>query len=239
MRFLGTDWQMSVFSLQLYLSTMVTLIGTEESGHCREGETRVNVCTVHPKNWLLLRVSHRGEVAVCEGLTVLIYVKNVLCFIYHRQLPSLTQLHTLHLRNTQVKTLWYILILNNIFLSVFVHRKLELYRVWWFKEFIFCPFQRTVTNMPGKLESLVNLTGNLKTTIKTWHNCYLVLVVYSSFCMRIAKSLLSWGRNTSPVVCSQNMMLTNTVKNSSESAHCLCYWYLVQLFNIHFFCVFQ
>ena len=105
MRFLGTDWQMSVFSLQLYLSTMVTLIGTEESGHCREGETRVNVCTVHPKNWLLLRVSHRGEVAVCEGLTVFIYVKNVLCFIYHRQLPSLTQLHTLHLRNTQVKTL--------------------------------------------------------------------------------------------------------------------------------------
>ena len=93
--------------------------------------------------------------------------------------------------------------------------------------------------MPGKLESLVNLTGNLKTAIKTWHNCYLVLVVYSSFCMWISKPLLSWGRNTSPVVCSQNMMLTNTVKNSSESAHCLCYWYLVQFLNVHFFCVFQ
>ena len=87
---------------------MATL-GTKESGLCREVETRVNVCTVHPQKWLLLRVSRRGEVAVCEGLTVFIYVKNVLCFIYHRQLPSLTQLHTLHLRNTQVKTLWYIL----------------------------------------------------------------------------------------------------------------------------------
>ena len=93
----------------------------------------VNVCTVHPKEWLLLKGCCRGEVAVCEGLTVFICVKNVLCFIYHRQLPSLTQLHTLHLRNTQVKTLWYILILNNIFLSVFVQCELELYRVWWYK----------------------------------------------------------------------------------------------------------
>ena len=72
-------------------------------------QVRVNVCTVHPKEWLLLRGCCRWEVAVCGGLTVFIYVKNVLCFIYHRQLPSLTQLHTLHLRNTQVKTLWYIL----------------------------------------------------------------------------------------------------------------------------------
>ena len=167
----------------------------------RMKQVRVNVCTVHPKEWLLLRGCCRWEVAVCEGLTVFIYVKDVPCFIFHRQLPSLTQLHTLHLRNTQVKTLWYILIffflfidnksttlirsrkswiLNNIFLSVFVQRKLELYRVWWFKGFFSCPFQRTVTNMPGKLESLVNLTGNWKTATKTWHNCYLVLVVYSS-----------------------------------------------------------
>ena len=103
----------------------------------RVKQVRVNVCTVHPKEWLLLRGCCRWEVAVCEGLTVFIYVKNVLCFIYHRQLPSLTQLHTLHLRNTQVKTFWYMLILNNIFLSVFVQCKLELYRVWWFKGFFF------------------------------------------------------------------------------------------------------
>ena len=128
----------------------------------RVKQVRVNVCTVHPKEWLLLRGCCRWEVAVCEDLTVFIYVKNVLCFIFHRQLPSLTQLHTLHLRNTQVKTLWYILIffffidnksttlihsrksyiliLNNIFLSVFVQCKLELYRVWWFKRFFFLSF---------------------------------------------------------------------------------------------------
>ena len=123
-------------------------------------QVRVNVCTVHPKEWLLLRGCCRGEVAVCEGLTLFIYVKNVLCFIYHRQLPSLTQLHTLHLRNTQVKTLWYILILNNIFSSVFVQWNLNYTGFGDLKNFFFCPFQRTVTNMPGKLESLVNLTGN-------------------------------------------------------------------------------
>ena len=163
MRFLETHWQISLFSLWLYVSTMATLMGTEESGHCRElgwNKSEWMYALSTQKNGCCWGVVVMEKVAVCEGLTVFIYVKNVLCFIYHRQLPSLTQLHTLHLRNTQVKTLWYILILNNVFLSVFVQRELELYRVWWFKEFCFCPFQRTVTNMPGKLESLVNLTGN-------------------------------------------------------------------------------
>ena len=150
----------SVF-FKLYFSTMATLMGTEESGHCRVGETSQSECMHCPSKRMAVvegLLSWRG--GCLWKLTVFIYVKNVLCCIYHRQLPSLTQLHTLHLRNTQVKTLWYILILNNIFLSVFVQCKLELYRVWWFDKFFFCPFQRTVTNMPGKLESLVNLTGN-------------------------------------------------------------------------------
>ena len=42
---------------------MVTF-GTEESGHCREVETRVNMYGLHQKN------GHRGEVAVSGGLTV-------------------------------------------------------------------------------------------------------------------------------------------------------------------------
>ena len=54
-----------------------------------EVETRVNACTVHPQKWLLLRVSRRGEVAVCGGLTVFIYVKNVLCFIILSQAASI------------------------------------------------------------------------------------------------------------------------------------------------------
>lgn len=155
MRFLGTNWQISLFSLQLYLSTMATLMG-------REVETSQSECMYCPPKRMAVvegLLSWRGG-CLWKYMTVFIYVKNVLCFIYHRQLPSLTQLHTLHLRNTQVKTFWYILILNNIFLSVFIQCKLELYRVWWFKGFFSCPFQRTVTNMPGKLESLVNLTGN-------------------------------------------------------------------------------
>ena len=44
MRFLETDWQISLFSLWLYVSTMATLMGTEESGHCREGETSQSEC---------------------------------------------------------------------------------------------------------------------------------------------------------------------------------------------------
>jgi len=42
---------------------MATL-GTEESGHCREVETRVNVWTVHQKN------GHFREVAVSGASTV-------------------------------------------------------------------------------------------------------------------------------------------------------------------------
>ena len=45
--------------MQFNLSTMATL-GTEESSHCREVETRVNEWTVHQKN------CHCREVAVVE-----------------------------------------------------------------------------------------------------------------------------------------------------------------------------
>ena len=38
--------------VQLNLSTTATL-GTEESGHCREVETRVNIWTVGQKKWPL------------------------------------------------------------------------------------------------------------------------------------------------------------------------------------------
>ena len=38
--------------IQLNLSTMATL-GAEESGHCREVETKVNVWAVRPKKWRL------------------------------------------------------------------------------------------------------------------------------------------------------------------------------------------
>ena len=130
----------------------------------RVKQVRVNVCTVHPKEWLLLRGCCHWEVAFCEDLTVFIYVKDVLCFIFHRQLPSLIQLHTLHLRNTQVKTFWYILILNNIFLSVFVQCKLELYRVWWFKGFFFPVLfreQLQICQANWKALSTLQVTRNL------------------------------------------------------------------------------
>ena len=39
----------SIMFVQLNLSTTATL-GTEESGHCREVETRMNIWTVRPKN---------------------------------------------------------------------------------------------------------------------------------------------------------------------------------------------
>ena len=58
MRFLGTNWKISLFFLQLYLSTMVTLMGTEESGHCREGETSQSECMHCPPK----------RMAVVEGL---------------------------------------------------------------------------------------------------------------------------------------------------------------------------
>lgn len=50
---------------QLNLST-AAILGTEESGHCREVETRVNVWTVHQK-----KNRRSREVAASEGLTVL------------------------------------------------------------------------------------------------------------------------------------------------------------------------
>ena len=48
----ATPYRASKDGLQLNLSATTTL-GTEESGHCREVEKRVNVWTVRQKQWLL------------------------------------------------------------------------------------------------------------------------------------------------------------------------------------------
>ena len=60
--FTSGDYEFTL-ELQLYLFAEATL-GTEESGHCREVETKVNVWNVRQKN------GHCREVAVAGGSTV-------------------------------------------------------------------------------------------------------------------------------------------------------------------------
>ena len=60
--FTSGDYEFTL-ELQLYLFPEATL-GTEESGHCREVEAKVNVWTVRQKN------GHCREVAVAGGSTV-------------------------------------------------------------------------------------------------------------------------------------------------------------------------
>jgi len=56
--------------IQLNLSTMATL-GTEKSGHCREGETKVNAWTFGKKNGCCREVAISGGVTVQYWFTLL------------------------------------------------------------------------------------------------------------------------------------------------------------------------
>ena len=61
-----------VLKVQLNLST-TSILGTEESGHCREVETRGNVWTVHPKKMAIVERGpywRGGRIDFSGGLSV-------------------------------------------------------------------------------------------------------------------------------------------------------------------------
>ena len=75
----ATPYRASKGEVQLNLSTTATL-GTEESGHCREVERKVNVWTVRQKKWLLVavRLHSPTDLSECFSAKYVDYEQNTL-----------------------------------------------------------------------------------------------------------------------------------------------------------------